>query len=113
LPGSAATFDHADRPGIYHLSENGQETALAVNVHPDESRTSALAVEDLERWGAKVGKPESAEEIAARDRRLKSAELENRQKLWRWLILGVLGLLAVETALAGRLARRTATASAT
>ena len=113
LPGSAATFDHADRPGIYHLSENGVETALAVNVHPDESRTSALSVEDLERWGAKVGKPESAEEIAARDRRLKSAELENRQKLWRWLILGVLGLLAVETALAGRLARRTATASAT
>jgi len=108
LPKTAATFDHADRPGIYHLSENGRDTPLAVNVHPDESRTAPLAVEDLERWGAKVGKPESADEIAARDRRLKSAELENRQKLWRWLILGVLGLLAVETALAGRLARRAA-----
>lgn len=111
LPKTAAAFDHADRPGIYHLSENGKETALAVNVHPDESRTAPMTV-DLERWGAKVGKRESAEEIAARDRRLKSAELENRQKLWRWLILGVLGLLAVETALAGRLARRPATASA-
>jgi hypothetical protein len=85
---------------------------LAVNVHPDESRTAPLSVEDLERWGAKVGKRESAEEIAARDRRLKSAELENRQRLWRWLILGVVGLLAVETALAGRLARRTAAAPA-
>jgi hypothetical protein len=112
LAKNATTFDHADRPGIYHLSENGKDTVLAVNVHPDESRTAALGVEDLERWGAKVGKPESAQEIAARDRRLKSAELENRQKLWRWLILGVLGLLAVETALAGRLARRTATAPA-
>jgi hypothetical protein len=70
-----------------------------------------LTTEDLERWGAKVGKPASADEIAARDRRLKSAELENRQKLWRWLILGVLGLLAVETALAGRLAKRTTTTS--
>jgi hypothetical protein len=112
LAKTATTFDHADQPGIYHLSENGRDTALAVNVHPDESRTAPLTTEDLERWGAKVGKPESAEEIAARDRRLKSAELENRQKLWRWLILGVLGLLAVETALAGRLARRTATAPA-
>ncbi|MDB5319598.1 MAG: N-terminal double-transrane protein [Phycisphaerales bacterium] len=112
LAKSAATFDHADQPGIYHLSENGRDTLLAVNVHPDESRTAPLTTEDLERWGAKVGKPESADEIAARDRRLKSAELENRQKLWRWLILGVLGLLAVETALAGRLARRTATAAA-
>jgi hypothetical protein len=112
LAKTATTFDHADQPGIYHYSESGRDTALAVNVHPDESRTAPLAVEDLERWGAKVGKRESAEEIAARDRRLKSAELENRQKLWRWLILGVLGLLAVETALAGRLARRTATAPA-
>lgn len=112
LAKSVTTFDHADQPGIYHYSENGRETALAVNIHPDESRTAPLATEDLERWGAKVGKPESAEEIAARDRRLKAAELENRQKLWRWLILGVLGLLAVETLLAGRLARRTATAAA-
>jgi hypothetical protein len=112
LAKSAATFDHADQPGIYQLSENGRDTPLAVNVHPDESRTAPLTSEDLERWGAKVGKPESADEIAARDRRLKSVELENRQKLWRWLILGVLGLLAVETALAGRLARRTATAAA-
>jgi hypothetical protein len=113
LPRTATTFDQADRPGIYHLSDSGQDTPLAVNVHPDESRTAPLAVEDLERWGAKVGKPESTAEIAARDRRLKSAELENRQKLWRWLILGVLGLLAVETALAGRLAKRATTTAAT
>jgi hypothetical protein len=111
LAKTATTFDQADQPGIYHLSENGRETALAVNIHPDESRTAPLTAEELERWGAKVGKPESADEIAARDRRLKSAELENRQKLWRWLILGVLGLLAVETALASRLARRTALAT--
>jgi hypothetical protein len=33
--------------------------------------------------------------------------LENRQKLWRWLIVGVLAVLVLETALAGRLAHRT------
>ena len=29
-------------------------------------------------------------------------ELENRQKLWRWLILAAIGVLIVETWLAGR-----------
>jgi hypothetical protein len=41
------------------------------------------------------------------------AEWENRQKLWRWLIVGVLGLLAAETALAGHLARRSLRQQAT
>jgi anti-sigma-K factor RskA len=33
--------------------------------------------------------------------------LENRQKLWRWLIIAVMAILLIETALAGRLAHRT------
>jgi len=36
---------------------------------------------------------------------MRNNELENRQKFWRWLVVGVLGLLALETALAGRLSR--------
>ena len=47
-------------------------------------------------------------EMAEQRRQLQIVELENRQKLWRWLIVGVLGLLVVETALAGHLAHRTA-----
>jgi hypothetical protein len=31
-----------------------------------------------------------------------NAELEGRQKLWRWLILAVIGILIIETWLAGR-----------
>ncbi len=34
-----------------------------------------------------------------------NVELEGRQKLWRWVILAALAFLAVETWLAGRLAR--------
>ena len=37
--------------------------------------------------------------------RLEAAELEGRQKLWRPLILAALGVLVVETWLAGRLDR--------
>jgi hypothetical protein len=111
LAAGATTFEGTDRPGVYHLALEGRETALAVNLSPDEGRTAPLAVEDLERWGAKVGaKPVgNPEELITRERHLRLAELENRQKLWRWLIVGVLGLLAVETALAGRLSRRGAT----
>jgi hypothetical protein len=47
-----------------------------------------------------------SEELAARQRQLQVVELENRQKLWRWLIVAVIGLLFAETALAGGLTRR-------
>jgi hypothetical protein len=107
LPGTATTFDAADRPGVYRIAARGEETPVAVNLSPDESRTAPVTVEELEQWGARLGKKASpADEAAVRQRRLELAERENRQKLWRWLIVGVLGLLAAETALAGRLAHR-------
>jgi hypothetical protein len=111
LASGATTFDNADRPGIYKLAAGGaggDPTPLAVNLPADESRTSPVPVEELERWGAKLGRKPPSDELVTRERRLRMIELENRQKLWRWLIVGVLGLLAAETTLAGRLARRTA-----
>jgi hypothetical protein len=111
---NATTFEGADRPGIYRLAwggAGGQEIPLAVNVPLEESRTAALPADSLERWGAKLVKAEgrgqeTAAETATRERRLQLAELENRQKVWRWLILCVLLLLAAETFLAGRLSLR-------
>jgi hypothetical protein len=107
LAGDAQTFDGADVPGIYRLSTDGKQVPLAVNLAPDESRTSPMAVEELEHRGAKLGTQPTRAELAERQRQLRSAELENRQKLWRWLIVGVLGVLVVETTLAGHLAHRT------
>jgi hypothetical protein len=106
LATTATTFDTAEQPGIYKLNVNGQETPLAVNLSPDESRTAPLALEELERWGARIGTKPPSEDLAMRERHLRTIELENRQKMWRWMIVGVLGLLAAETALAGRLAHR-------
>lgn len=106
LPATATTFEATDLPGVYRLTVDGRDIPLAVNVPPDEGRTAPLAAEDLERWGAQLGTKQAPEDVAARDRRLKQAELENKQKVWRWLILAVLGLLAAETFLGGRLARR-------
>jgi acyl-coenzyme A thioesterase PaaI-like protein len=71
-----------------------------------------LAVADLEQLGAKLGPNAAPDVVLARQRQLQLFELENRQKMWRWLILVVLGLVAAETILAGRLATRSSAAAA-
>jgi hypothetical protein len=107
LPEAATAFAAADRPGIYRLAFSGRELPLAVNLDADESRTAPFAVEELESRGARLGTQPTQKELIERQRQLRLIELENRQKLWRWLIVGVLGVLVLETALAGRLAHRT------
>ena len=106
LPAGAAAFGDASQPGIYTLTTAEKELPIAVNLAPDESRTAPLAVEELEQWGAKLGAKPVSDELATRQRQLQIIELENRQKLWRWLIVAVIGLLLAETALAGGLTRR-------
>ena len=73
-----------------------------------------MPVEDLERLGVPVKqlltRPPRAEE--AKRRQLASAELENRQKLWRWLIVLALVVLLAESWLAGRTARTPVAAGA-
>jgi hypothetical protein len=100
-------FDSTDEPGIYHFVLSGEENQLAFNLAADESRTAPLASEELEHRGARVGTQPTVEQIAERQRQARIFELENRQKMWRWLIVAVLAVLIVETALAGRLAHRT------
>jgi hypothetical protein len=102
----AATFDDTAQPGIYHLALGDRDVPLAVNVAADESRTAPVPVEELEQWGAKLGTKPAPDELATRQRQLQVVELENRQKLWRWLIVVVIGLLFAETLLAGVLTRR-------
>jgi hypothetical protein len=109
VPANAISITAANRPGIYQLVTDGGQTPIAVNLDADESRTTPIAAHELSQWGAKLGSTtaETPADALATKRQLQMIELENRQKLWRWLILAVLAILAVETALAGRLARRT------
>ena len=106
LPAAATSFDGTTVPGIYRLGLKSGEVPVAVNVSADEGRTAPLAIEELERLGARLGNNPTSDELVTKERKLKLIELESRQKLWRWLIVAVLGLLAVETLVAGRLARR-------
>jgi hypothetical protein len=79
-----------------------------VNLDAAESKTTPLPPDELERLGAPVSLPPSAAVETARQVRLQSAELEARQKLWRWILAITLGVLLIETWLSGRASRRQA-----
>ena len=104
-------FAATDQPGIYMIGSIQPPLAFAVNLAPEESRTAPLPVEVLERFGVPIESQatSSPSQVQHRKERLQAAQLENRQKLWRWLIVAALVVLVLETWLAGRLTRRPAT----
>jgi hypothetical protein len=107
LPAGATQFERTDAPGLYELVAGETVWRRAVNLAPGESRLEPLAVEELERLGVPVTPASPPPALAAaQQQRLLAAELENRQKLWRWCLVAALGLVALETFLAGRAARR-------
>ena len=72
-----------------------------------KSKTAPLQVETLEQFGCRLTNPLRKQADAEQLRQMHNGELEGRQKLWRWLILTAIGVLIVETLLAGRLSRPT------
>jgi hypothetical protein len=101
-------FAGTDQPGIYTATSAQSSMAFAVNLAPEESRTAPLPLEELERLGLPLQQPPqtSPREAQRRKEHLQAVQLENRQKLWRWLIVGALVVLMLETWLAGRATRR-------
>jgi hypothetical protein len=79
---------------------------FAVNLDASEGRTASLSVEELERLGAPIAQASSSLATESQRKiRLQNAELENRQKLWRWLVIATLLGLLLETFVAGLVAR--------
>ena len=107
------SFAGTDEPGVYQVDTPAGPRSFAVNLDPAESKTSPLAVETLEQFGCKLSNPSKPVMDREQLRQLQNIELEGRQKFWRWLVLAAVGVLIVETLLAGRLDRpRTATVEA-
>lgn len=100
-------FSGTALPGVYLASAGTTQAKFAVNVDPAESRLTPLSPEELERLGAPVslGAAKAGDRETARKIRLRNTELENQQKVWRWVIIGALIVLLTETLLAGRAAR--------
>ena len=120
LSSGETNFSQTMTPGIYSvasqpLSEpsaapSQRPKRFAVNLDAAESRTAPLPVDEFERLGTPMAHA-SATVVreAQRKVRLQTAELEGRQKLWRWFIVATLAVLLMETWLAGRTARRLVT----
>jgi hypothetical protein len=100
-------FAQTTTPGPYSLAVGNTVKNFVVNLDPVESRTAPLPTDELERLGVPAFKPvEVTGKEAIQKTRLQNADLENRQKLWRWFIAGTLLVLIFESWLAGRTARR-------
>ncbi len=105
LARDARTFDETDLPGVYRLALGDTRQHFAVNLAAEESKTAPLEPGELEELGIRLGKRPTRAELVRKHRQMRDVELESKQKLWRWLIVAVLGVLITETWLAGRLSR--------
>jgi hypothetical protein len=105
---AATGFNETDGPGIYTATFGEQRRQYAVNLPLEESRTAPMSPDELSRLGVPLQALSEVPLAQARQRQLhvQQAELENQQKVWRWLLAGVLVLLFAEIILSGWLARR-------
>ena len=108
-------FTETDMRGIYTATAGARVRRYAVNLPLDESRTAPLSPDDLARLGVPLQSAPvfSAPISPGTQRRLLQAEVENRQKLWRWLIVGLLGVALIEIVLGGWLTGRVKTLEVT
>ena len=110
-------FNETDQPGIYTATYAGKQQTFAANLPANESRTAPLLPDELARLGVplKTELTATTSPLANQERaiRLHQAELERRQKLWRWLIVGVLAVTFGEILLGGWMGRRVKTIAAT
>jgi hypothetical protein len=113
LPVNLDRFTETDQPGTWWLGEGPTAIPVAVNLDPSESRTAPLSVEQLEKLGVQLDASlSSAAAPTPKPAGIPPAlEAESRQKLWRWIIIGALAVLIIESLVAGITARRVSTAA--
>jgi hypothetical protein len=102
LEGQMREFDGTDQPGVYSAVSSAGELRFVVHVDPRESETAPLPSDAFAQLGCRLSGEVEAREAAVRQQ-MRDVELESRQKLWQWLVAGVMGVLIVETWLAGHL----------
>jgi len=100
-------FSGTVTPGIYTVTSGQSSKRFAVNLDPAESRTAPLSLDVLEQLGVPVSHQPVHTALPDKAKsRLQNSELENHQKLWRWLITAGLLVLLLEIWAAGRASRR-------
>jgi hypothetical protein len=90
-------FFTVEEPGFYRMQHGDQQRFVAVNLPSSESETHAMEIERLERLGVMTADSRSTVVATERKEQLHSQQLEGQQRAWRWLIIGMLGAIVVET----------------
>ncbi len=90
-------FRETSQPGIYRVVYGVDELPCAVNLASSESNTAPMDVAQLGQLGVRLGVEKTRVERADAIRQQRDTELEARQKLWRWGIIVLLGVLILET----------------
>ncbi|MEM8955385.1 MAG: VWA domain-containing protein [Verrucomicrobiota bacterium] len=123
----AAYYVETDEPGVYRVEsgDGDEERRYAVNVAPAESRTGPMDPAVFAANGVRLagadGVSSVAEEtvaaahaVAGEERRqeLLREDRERRQRGWRWLAIGALVVVLLETFWAGRASREPTSAEA-
>lgn len=91
------------QPGLYRASQTGESDRFyAVNLHPSEFTDHRLVDEHFLGFNIPLGRQPSKLEQKQQERLKKDMELEDSQKLWKYLIAGAMVLLIAEMFVAGR-----------
>ena len=97
---SGLLSSQTEQPGIYHrMDQAGRDVRIAVNLDDSESLTTVADVERLERLGVAMLDQRPQERKEGLQRQLRAVELEAKQGWWRWLVMGVLGAVGIESLL--------------
>ncbi len=100
VEGKAAKLIVLSEPGIYRrVTATGIESHLAVNLAESESNTSVSGLERLEKLGVVIKDSKPIKKDDASRRQLRAVELESQQSWWRWVIVGVIGVVGLESLL--------------
>jgi hypothetical protein len=110
---NGAAFATTEQPGVYTAGSSRGKLEFAVNIAAEETKTAPLAIEELRKLGVPLGDSfvVSTASAARKAEQLQAAEIESRQKLWRWLLAATLVVLVAETFVALRAARRAVVAT--
>ncbi len=84
-------------PGFYRVTKNNITQTVAVNLPGSESDTRTMEIEKLERLGVATKSPQNEARMAIKEQQRKSIEIEKDQRLWRWFMIGMLGMLVIES----------------
>ena len=100
-----------DAPGLYNLQSAGVRRQVAVQVPNSEVQLTPMDVDIFDQYGVEMGKVKSDSERKQSARQLQAVELEQKQRVWQWLLAAGLMVLALETVLAGLFARKSSQSS--